>query len=128
MNARFLLLTVILLSVLVIPAQSAPAPQKAPQPTSVAKNVPPKTVKVAFVNASWNKVFKWLFEQTGKPIMSCTPNGQFTFVGPPDKEYTIAQVVAAINEAFAQQPQQFVLIEREKSFMLHVREEIVGGR
>jgi hypothetical protein len=103
---------------------SAPAPKSAP----VEQITTPKKVKVAFANARWHEVFGWLAEQTGKRVMSCTPGGTFTLIGPPDKEYTVAELVAAINEAFASQAHQFILIEREKSFSLLTRDRVVGGR
>src|SRR5579872_6772566 len=89
---RSLVLAVLVLSVLAVKVQSAPP--------AIEKKETPKTVKVVFVDADLHDVFAWLFEQTGKPIRSCTPNGKFTFVSPPGKESTIAEVVAAINEAF----------------------------
>ncbi len=127
MKAKILLVAAIL-SALVIEAKSAPAPRTVPQASPVDTNDAPKTVKVTFVNARWHEVFHWLSEQTGKRVMSCTPDGRFTLVGPPDKEYTVAEVVAAINEAFAQQQDPFILIEREKHFSLRTRDGIVGGR
>jgi len=120
MRARFLTLTVLLLTLLATAAHSAPLVEK--------KRERPKTVKVSFVSASWHKVFAWLFEQTGKPIRSCTPNGRFTLAGPADREYTLAEVIAQINETLASQPDQFILIEREDSFSLFPRRLVVGGQ
>ena len=126
MNARILILATLMLGAVTIPTRSVPAQQ----PAAIKQKQSPKTVKVAFVNAEWREVFKWLFEQTGKPIMSCTPNGRFTLVGPPDKEYTIAEVIAAINEAFAKQPQQFILIERRSpsASLLATASSVAGDR
>jgi hypothetical protein len=123
-NSRFLLLAILILCAGTIDVRSAPTPTHAP----VEKKEPQKTVKVAFVNAEWREVFAWLFEQTGKPIKSCTPGGKFTFVGPPDKEYTLAEAVAIINEGLAKHPRQFILIEHEKSFSLPTLDRVVGGK
>jgi len=54
--------------------------------------------------------------------------GKFTFVGPPDKEYTLAEAIAIINEGLAKHPQQFILIEHEKSFSLPTLDRVVGGK
>jgi hypothetical protein len=124
MKARFLLLPVLVLTILTMSVPCA----HSQQPASDEQKQPQKMVKVVFVNAEWREVFTWLREQTGKPIKSCTPGGKFTFVGPPDKEYTLAEAVAIINEGLAKHPQQFILIEHEKSFSLPTRDRIVGGR
>jgi hypothetical protein len=121
-------MVIVVMNAMAIDGRSAPAPRTVPQPAPVVTNELPKTVKVTFVNATWREVFEWLTEQTGKRVMSCTPDGRFTLVGPPDKEYTIAEVVAAINEELAKQPGHFILIEREKHFSLRCRDGIVGGR
>jgi hypothetical protein len=124
MRVRYLFVVVLALGVVSVEVQSAPVPPAAP----IEKQEPQKTVKIAFVNASWRQVFAWLREQTGKPVCSCTPNGQFTFVGPPGKEYTIPEAIAIINEGLANSPHQLILIERERSFSLPPREIIVGGQ
>src|SRR5258708_27851893 len=85
MRTRLLVVIVLVLGAVATDALSAPVPQTIPQALPVVKNEPPKTVKVAFVNASWHKVFRWLREETGKGVMSCTPDGTFTLVA----EYTV---------------------------------------
>jgi hypothetical protein len=120
---RFLVLASFVLVTVAMDALSAPAPQTVFLPPPAVKNEAPKTVLVNFVNSSWHEVFRWLHEVTGKRVMSCTPNGTFTLVG----EYTVPEVIAAINETFAKQPGQFTLIERERRFSLPPRDLIVGG-
>jgi len=111
MKARCLILAVLVTIVLAMSVQSAPAQQ----PDSDEQKQSPKMVKVVFVNASWREVFKWLVAQTGKRSNRVLLAASFTFVGPPDKEYTLAEAIAIINEGLAKHPQQFILIEHEKS-------------
>jgi len=61
-------------------ARSAPAPHIVP----VEKKTTPKTVKVAFDNTPWRKVFEWAHRSNGQTVITnFQPTGSFTFQGPP---------------------------------------------
>jgi hypothetical protein len=103
----------------VLPGETGAAP--APKPILPKVGEPLKTVKVEFVNTPWRKVFQWLTDETGKPVISVyTPTGTFTYVGPPNKEYTISEVVDILNEGLLNmsRTQQYILIQRPRSFTL----------
>jgi hypothetical protein len=84
-----------------------------------------KTVKVAFDNTPWRKVFEWLTELTGKPVITnFQPTGPLTFQGPPGKEYTIPEVIDIINEGLL--PYKFQMIQRPRSFSLVPADEKIN--
>jgi len=124
---RFQVLAALILSVLAVGGSAAPAPQVVP---TVNKKTT-KTVKMCFYNKSWRTVLEWLSDKdvANKPfITNFYPTGTFTFIGPPDKEYTIAEVIVLINEALVNLQAEFMLIEHEKYFTFRYRDEFVGGR
>jgi hypothetical protein len=111
------LVTVVVLGAAAMPTSAAPAPRPLPPKAEV----PSKTVKVEFVNTPWRKVFRWLIEETGKPVIfTNAPTGSFTYVGPPNKRYTIAEVVDILNEGLlnVNRAQPYELIQRQRSFTL----------
>src|SRR5262249_13313603 len=58
-----------------------------------------KKVKFNMIDKPWREVFKWLTEETGKPVIFVNaPTGTFSFVGPANREYTIPEVIDIINE------------------------------
>lgn len=126
MRVCFPILAFLLLSVLVLEANSAPAPRLVP----AEQNKTPKTVKIAFDKAPWRAVFEWFAETTSKPVVTnFSPQGSFTFQGPPDKEYTIQEAIDIINEGMLnQRPQAYLLIQRERSFTFVPADEKVDPR
>jgi hypothetical protein len=127
MNTRFLVLAILVLGAIAIDARSAPAPKSLP----VEKKETPKTVKFAKKEQPWKDVFAWLAETTGKPVITnCYPQGDFTFEGLADKEYTIGEVMDIFNESLLsnKQSQIYLLIQRECSFLLVPADEKIDPK
>jgi hypothetical protein len=111
------LMAAAVLGAAVVPVSAAPAPKLLTPQTAE----PSKTVRVEFLNTPWRKVFHWLTEETGKPVILVhTPPGTFTYIGPPNKEYTISEVVDLINDGLVNQVQTeaHILLQRRHSFTL----------
>jgi hypothetical protein len=77
---------------------------------------PKKATAFEFRQVPWARVFEWLSDRTGLPVLSAQkPTGTFTFVSPqPGKTYTVPEVVDILNEALL--GQHFLLVRRERSF------------
>jgi RNA polymerase sigma factor (sigma-70 family) len=72
----------------------------------------------------WPKVFQWLSDQTGQPvIMLSKPRGTFTFMGPAKRTYTLGEIIDVMNEALLKQ--KVLLIRRTASFNLWPADEKV---
>jgi hypothetical protein len=69
----------------------------------------------------WDKVFAWLTELTGKPVVcSFKPAGSLQLARPSTRPYSIFQILDLINEGLLskENTQQYLLIHRERSFAL----------
>lgn len=68
----------------------------------------------------WKKVFEWLADQTGLPmVVDHVPTGTFTFIPPTGKKqrtFTVPEVIDVVNEAL--QVKRYVLIRRPASLQL----------
>jgi hypothetical protein len=64
----------------------------------------------------WKRVFTWIHEETGKPIIASVP-GSFTYVSPKGARFTVQQGVAAIAEAL-RRDHGMILVEQERHFFL----------
>jgi hypothetical protein len=90
------------------------------------KSPAPSTYALKFQNAPWIKVFEWLSNVTGLPVVS-PPRavGAFTFVPPKsdgnDKKYTLPEIMDILNEALAKQ--QLVLVRRKTTIGLWYSDE-----
>jgi hypothetical protein len=84
--------------------------------------------RIEFRDASWKKVFDWLAEQTQKQVIAETmPTGTFTFHGAAKKTYTSGEVIDILNEALTAGPQKFLLIRRERNFVVAPGDERIDG-
>jgi type II secretory pathway component GspD/PulD (secretin) len=73
----------------------------------------------------WKKVFEWLADQTGQPVLANeVPTGAFTFVAPGGKAprtFTLPEVIDLLNEALL--AKRFMLVRRPASLLLVSAEE-----
>src|SRR5262249_22557666 len=54
------------------------------------KKEPEKRWPITFSERPWAKVFEWLTEISGKPVITVhKPTGSFSFNGPKGREYTL---------------------------------------
>jgi RNA polymerase sigma factor (sigma-70 family) len=73
------------------------------------------------VGKPWDKVFTWLTEHTGKPVVtSYKPSGSLTLSTRPRGMYSIFEILDLINEGLAadEMTQKYILLNRERSFVL----------
>jgi hypothetical protein len=98
---------------------------------TVANKLPaPPAYALKFQNAPWSKVFEWLSNITGLPVVS-PPRaiGAFTFVPPKfdgnDKKYTLPEIMDILNEALAKQ--QLVLVRRKATIGLWYSDEPIDA-
>jgi type II secretory pathway component GspD/PulD (secretin) len=78
-----------------------------------------KLIRFDFDKSPWKTVFAWLGEQTGKEVIRTSePRGTFTFRGDKKKMYTIGEVVDLLNEAMLAGTQKYLLIQRERNFII----------
>ena len=84
--------------------QSKQEPANAAVPDPKAKEKP---ITFEMRNAPWTKVFEWLSDHTGLPLISTNelPPGTFTFVSPKAKLYDSAQIIEIVESgAYARHP------------------------
>src|SRR5262249_54540842 len=77
-------------------------PTKTDEKKTDEKKVEPKIKRYPFEAAErpWSRVFDWLTEITGKPLITTNkPTGSFSFKGPANKEYTLGEIIDIINDA-----------------------------
>jgi type II secretory pathway component GspD/PulD (secretin) len=80
---------------------------------------PGKAGAVEFREAPWGKVFEWLTERTGLPVIvgDSRPTGTFTFMPPrPDHAYDVPEVIDILNDGLL--GQKYLLLRGEHSFRL----------
>jgi type II secretory pathway component GspD/PulD (secretin) len=104
-------------------AAAASADEKKGPP--VVGKAPEKRVQFELQAVPWKKVFEWLADQTGLPVVANTvPTGTFTFVAPArgkgPRTFTIPEVIDIVNEALlsGSQTQKYYLIKRERNFIV----------
>src|SRR5262245_5770071 len=91
------------------------------QPKPAAKPAKKAAVPVP-QNAPWARVFEWLSDQTGLPVVgNDRPTGTFTLVLSGDKKYTPAELLDLVNEGLL--AKNYLLLRREKSLALVVADE-----
>src|SRR5436309_2018317 len=62
-----------------------------------APKLPDKKIKFSMDSKKWENVFAWLTQETGIPILANSyPQGSFSFQSPPQKEYTLNEIVDII--------------------------------
>ena len=87
-----------------------------------------KQIAFAMDGKPWDAVFKWLANETGKPVIAnFKPTGTFTFIGKDTKTYTLPEVIDIINGGLlsASQTQKYYLVNGEQSFTLVPADEKV---
>jgi type II secretory pathway component GspD/PulD (secretin) len=87
----------------------------------VAGKAAEKHVTFQMQAAPWKKVFEWLADQTGLPVVANTvPTGTFTFVPPATgkaaRTYTIPEVIDLVNDSLILK--QHILVRRPNSLQL----------
>jgi hypothetical protein len=88
-------------------------------PATAQEAGPEKRYRFEMDQQPWSRVFDWLTETTGKPLISqYRPTGTFTFKGPPGKEYTLGEIIDILNDSLKNLPQKYRLVRRERSFTL----------
>jgi hypothetical protein len=96
-------------------ATAAPAPlPRAERPQPVDKD----RIEFHMDHVPWSKVFVWLAEQTGIPVVTAYKlAGYFTFIGPKDARYTMPQIITIIRAALLVEKNLF-LDRTERCFRL----------
>jgi len=94
--------------------------EKAPMDKPVEK---PREKKYAFIKTDtpWTQVLEWFAGLTDLTFVGpYKPTGTFNFIPPKGKEFTIGEIVDAINEALLVNAptQQYILIRKSKTFTL----------
>ncbi len=79
---------------------------------------PAKALALEFRQVPWARVFEWLGDRTGLPVITpYKPTGTFSFVPPrPGKTYTMPEVVDILNDALL--GQHYLLVRGEHAFTL----------
>jgi hypothetical protein len=76
-----------------------------------------KTFAFEMRDKPWGSVLEWLTDQTGLRNQSgYSPRRSFTFISPPNKTYTVGEILDILNEDLAQQG--YLLIRRDDSFTI----------
>src|SRR5262249_44476753 len=76
-----------------------------------------KKFKFTVAKAEWDKVFNWLKEETGKPVISKDRvTGTCQVLVPEGATYTLPQTIDLINQALLDQ--KYILIQRKHAFVL----------
>jgi|SRR5262245_56451543 len=99
-----------------------------PSPAAAKPAAPAeKRIIVQFSSAPWAKVFEWLTDQTGLPVvMNFKPTGTFSFAPPKGGQgYTLPEVIDILNEALMQQ--KCILLRREHSVVVVPADEPIEG-
>ncbi|MBY0228619.1 MAG: hypothetical protein K2W96_04995, partial [Gemmataceae bacterium] len=81
--------------------------------------------KYAFVmdGKPWAGVFRWVADQTGRPVVTLAkPKGAFTFTPPEGMTFAIGEVIDIINEGLL--PQKIILINRGRNWAVASAEEL----
>jgi hypothetical protein len=82
-------------------------------PADKSSKIAHKIVSLEMRNMPWGRVFEWLTDQTGLPVISThKPTGSVNIITP--GKYTLVQAIDLLNEALL--TQKFILIRREASF------------
>jgi RNA polymerase sigma-70 factor (ECF subfamily) len=70
----------------------------------------------------WKEVIDWFADQSGLAFSGVyKPTGNFTFVSPPGKQYTLPEIIDILNESLM--PQKYILITRTQTFTLWPADE-----
>jgi hypothetical protein len=93
-----------------------------------AAKQPKRIVVPEFRQTPWRKVFAWLAEETGLPVVcSFMPTRSFTFVPPnPLKKYTLSEVMDILHQSLLSRnhKQQYYLLHRQRNFVLVPADDI----
>jgi hypothetical protein len=85
-----------------------------------------KTFAFEMRDKPWKQVIEWFVDQSGLAFVgSRTPTGTFSFVGPPNKRYSLPEIIDILNEALLSQRQPYLLLRGERSFRLIPADEKV---
>lgn len=100
----------------------AAAPSAQPRPEEAKPKNADQTVAFEMRQVPWPKVFEWLSDQTGLPVITnnLVVTDTFNFISPrvgkEPRKYTVPEVIDLINEGLLRQ--KFTLIRRANSFLL----------
>src|SRR5262249_7205924 len=81
----------------------------------------PRLFAFAMDGKPWKEVFKWLMDNTKKPVIAqAIPTGTLTLLNPTERKYNLGEVIDIINEALLANSatQKYYLIQRERNFIL----------
>jgi type II secretory pathway component GspD/PulD (secretin) len=112
----------------VVAAKAAP-PVKARDAKAEEKK-PEKTYAFSMDGQPWADVFKWLADQTGKPVIApFKPTGTLTLHNPTGKKYTMPEVIDIINDGLLANSvtQKYYMINRERNFTVVPADEKIDG-
>ena len=79
-----------------------------------------KQIAFAMDGKPWDAVFKWLANETGKPVTPTQTDRHLSFIGKDTKTYTLPEVIDIINGGLlsASQTQKYHLVNGEQAFTL----------
>src|SRR5262249_3621018 len=76
-----------------------------------------KKFKFTVAGARWDEVFRWLLQESNKPVVTeYKPTGTCSVLVPEKAEYTLPQTIDLINQALI--GQKYILIQRKNTFTL----------
>ncbi|MBI1918167.1 MAG: hypothetical protein HYS12_26040, partial [Planctomycetes bacterium] len=85
-----------------------------------------KKFKFTVAGEKWDAVFRWLKEETGKPVIAqIKPTGTCSVLIPEKAEYTLPETIDLINQALIDQ--KYILVQRENSFALVPADEKIDA-
>jgi hypothetical protein len=79
-----------------------PVPNKDAKPARAAE----PTYVFDMRDKPWSKVFEWLADITGKPVLPgiSMPTGTFSFINPKGQKFTIPEIIDIINDTLQSHP------------------------
>jgi type II secretory pathway component GspD/PulD (secretin) len=111
------------LAVVLLSGSPASSGDKAKAPAPGGK-VAEKRFTFQMQATPWKKVFEWLADQTGQPVVANQfPTGTFTFIPPPGgkgpRTFTVSEVIDILNEALlTSATQRWILVRGPHSLRL----------
>jgi hypothetical protein len=83
-------------------------------------------IKFQMNGKPWREVLEWLADQSGEAWISppMPVLGTFTYVGPADARYSVAEIFAIVNRALLREGYQ--LVRRQRSFIVQPTDNLAG--
>ncbi len=89
-----------------------------------AKSAPEKKYTINFRSTPWADVLAWYAKESGLADVSASrQTGNVTITPPKDRQFTIGEITDLLNEGLLDK--KFILIRREKTFVVHPADEKV---